>query len=406
MKKKIYLRDRISNRLKNLSALGKYVFSEMAEEKRKTINSGIEVIDLSAGNPDLPPPKEIIKALKKEADNPVNHRHPCYEGIIELKEAIADWFYRRFKVKLDPGEEVLILIGSKEGLTHLPLAFLNPQDYTIVPNPAYPAYKRGVIISGGKVYETPLLKENNWLPDLDKINKKVLTKAKLFYLNYPNNPTGSLASKEFLEKAVRFARKNKIILCNDMAYSEITFNGEKSFSLLEIPGAKEHTLEFHSFSKTYSMTGWRLGFVVGNRKLIRVLRNLKANFDSGVFHVIQKAAITALSLPPQVTKELCRTYKNRRDILVPALKSLGWEVKLPRGGIFVWAKIPGKKSSKRISLELLKKTGVLTTPGSGLGSEGEGYLRFSLTVPEDKIKEALERMKNFKSAVGGLEGLR
>jgi len=390
------MQDKISHRLKNLSSLGKYIFSEMAEEKKKVIKPGIEIIDLSAGNPDLPPPKEIIEALKKEADNPENHRHPVYEGIIELKKAIADWFFRRFKVKLDPEEEILILIGSKEGLAHLPLAFLNQNDYAIVPNPAYPAYKRGVIISGGKVYEVPLLKENNWLPDLDKINKKVLTKAKLFYLNYPNNPTGALASKEFLEKAVRFARKNKLILSNDMAYSEITFNDEKSFSLLEIPGAKEHTLEFHSFSKTYSMTGWRLGFVVGNRKLIRTLRDLKANLDSGVFHVIQKAAITALSLPPQVTKEICRTYKNRRDILVPDLKSLGWEVDSPGGTFFVWANIPGKKSSKRISLELLKKTGVLTTPGSGLGSEGEGYLRFSLTAPEDKIKEALERMKNFK----------
>ena len=393
MRIKISLQDKIASRMKNLD---KYVFAEMAEAKRKALDSGIEVIDLSAGNPDLPPPKEIIEALKKEADNPENHRHPVYEGIIELKKAIADWFFRRFKVKLDPEEEILILIGSKEGLAHLPLAFLNQNDYAIVPNPAYPAYKRGVIISGGKVYEVPLLKENNWLPDLDKINKKVLTKAKLFYLNYPNNPTGALASKEFLEKAVRFARKNKLILSNDMAYSEITFNDEKSFSLLEIPGAKEHTLEFHSFSKTYSMTGWRLGFVVGNRKLIRTLRDLKANLDSGVFHVIQKAAITALSLPPQVTKEICRTYKNRRDILVPDLKSLGWEVDSPGGTFFVWANIPGKKSSKRISLELLKKTGVLTTPGSGLGSEGEGYLRFSLTAPEDKIKEALERMKNFK----------
>jgi LL-diaminopimelate aminotransferase len=406
MKKKTNLQEKISDRMKNLSSLGKYIFSEMAEEKKKVIKSGIEIIDLSAGNPDLPPPKEIIEALKKEADNPENHRHPVYEGIIELKKAIADWFFRRFKVKLDPEEEILILIGSKEGLAHLPLAFLNQNDYAIVPNPAYPAYKRGVIISGGKIYEIPLLKEYNWLPDLDRINKKVLTKTKLFYLNYPNNPTGALAPKEFLEKTGRFARKNKLILCNDMAYSEITFNDEKSFSLLEIPGAKEHTLEFHSFSKTYSMTGWRLGFVVGNRKLIRVLRDLKANLDSGVFHVIQKAAITVLSLPSQVTKELCRTYKNRRDILVPALKSLGWEVDSPGGTFVVWAKIPGKKSSKRISLELLKKTGVLTTPGSGLGSEGEGYLRFSLTVPEDKIKEALERMKNFKSAVGGLEGLR
>jgi len=396
MKKKSGLQAKISFRLKNLSTLGKYVFAEMAGAKRKALNSGIEVIDLSAGNPDLSPPKEVVEALKREADNPENHRHPIYEGMIELKSAIADWFYRRFNVRLDPKEEVLILIGSKEGLAHLPLAFLNPQDFALVPDPAYPVYKRGVIMSGGKVYELPLLKENGWLPDLDRINRKVLDRTKLFFLNYPNNPTGALAPKEFLEKVARFAKKNKLILCNDMAYSEITFDGEKSFSLLEIPGAKECTLEFHSFSKTYSMTGWRLGFVVGNKKLIRVLKEFKTNLDSGVFHVIQKAAIVALSLHPQVIASICRKYQNRRDILVPGLKSLGWEIDLPRGGIFVWAKIPRRKSSKRVSLELLRKTGVLTTPGSGLGSCGEGYLRFSLTVPGEKIKEALEKMKNFK----------
>jgi LL-diaminopimelate aminotransferase len=396
MGKTIKSLTKLSNRLKKLSSLGKYIFAEIAEEKRKAINSGIEVIDLSSGNPDLPPPKEIIEALKKEANNPENHRHPIYEGMIELKCAIADWFYRRFKANLSPEEEILILIGSKEGLAHSPWAFLDSQDYALVPDPAYPAYKRGVIISGGKVCELPLLKENNWLPDLEKINKRILKKSKLLYLNYPHNPTGALAPKEFLEKVAKFAEENKLILCSDMAYSEITFDGEKSFSLLEIPGAKECTLEFHSFSKTYSMTGWRLGFVVGNKKLIRILRDFKANLDSGVFHVIQKAAIKALSLPSQVTASICRTYQNRRDILVPGLKSLGWEVDLPKGAIFVWAKIPGRKSSKRVCLELLRKTGVLTTPGSGLGSCGEGYLRFSLTASEEKIKEALERMKNFK----------
>jgi len=398
MKNKITLQDRIASKMKNL---GGYVFAEMAEAKRKALDSGIVVIDLSAGNPDLPPPKEIIEALKREADNPENHRHPVYEGIIELKEATSDWFYHRFNVRLDPEEEILVLIGSKEGLSHLPFAFLNQNEFAIVPNPAYPVYKRSVILAGGKVFEVPLLKENNWLPDLDKINKKVLSRVKLLYLNYPNNPTGALAPKEFLEKAVRFARKNKIILCNDMAYSEIVFDGGASFSLMQIPGAKDCALEFFSFSKTYSMSGWRLGFVVGNKKLIRILRDLKANLDSGVFHVIQKAAVTALSLPPQVTQEICRTYKNRRDILVPGLKSLGFEAEFPKGGIFVWAKIPGKINSKRFSLELLKKTGVLTTPGSGLGSAGEGYLRFSLTASEQKLREALEKMKKSKEIWGG-----
>lgn len=398
MKNKITLQDRIAPRMKKL---GGYVFAEMAEAKGKALDSGIEVIDLSAGNPDFPPPKKIIEALKREADNPENHRHPVYEGIIELKEAISDWFYHRFNVRLDPEEEILVLIGSKEGLSHLPLAFLNQNEFAIVPDPAYPVYKRSVMLTGGKVYEVQLFKENNWLPDLDKMNKKVLSRAKLLYLNYPNNPTGALAPKEFLEKAVKFARKNKLILCNDMAYSEIVFYGGKSFSLMQIPRAKECALEFFSFSKTYSMSGWRLGFAVGNKKLIRILRDLKANLDSGVFHVIQKAAITALSLPPQVTQEICRIYENRRYILVPGLKSLGFEAEFPKGGIFVWAKIPGKRSSKTVSLELLKKTGVLTTPGSGLGSAGEGYLRFSLTASEEKIKEALNRMKNLKEIWGG-----
>ena len=398
MRNKITLQDRITSRMKNL---GGYVFAEMAEAKRKALDSGIEVIDLSAGNPDLPPPKEIIEALKREADNPENHRHPVYEGIIELKEAISDWFYHRFNVRLDPEEEILVLLGSKEGLSHLPLAFLNQSDFALVPNPAYPVYKRSVILAGGKVFEVPLLKENDWLPDLDKINKRIMDKAKLLYLNYPNNPAGALAPKEFLEKAVKIARKNKLILCNDMAYSEIVFDRGESFSLMQIPRAKECALEFFSFSKTYSMSGWRLGFVVGNKKLIRILRDLKTNFDSGVFHVIQKSAITALSLPPQVTKEICRIYENRRDILVPGLKSLGFDAELPKGGIFVWAKIPGKINSRRLSLELLKKTGILTTPGSGLGSAGEGYLRFSLTASEQKLKEALEKMKNFNEIWGG-----
>lgn len=395
------MKDKISFRLKDLSLLGKYVFSQMAEEKKKALDSGMEVIDLSLGNPDLPPPEEIIEALKKEADNLENHRHPIYQGMIELKTAIADWFFRRFKVQLDPEEEVLILIGSKEGLSHLPLAFMNPDDYALIPDPSYPAYKRSVVISGGKVYDLPLSKENGWLPDLDRINKKVLDKAKLFYLNYPHNPTGALAPEEFLEKVANFAQKNKLVLCNDMAYSEITFDGKSSYSLLEIPNAKEYTLEFHSFSKTYSMTGWRLGFVVGNKKLIGILRELKANFDSGVFHVIQKAAIKALSLPPQVISSICRTYENRRDILVPGLKSLGWEVDLPQGAIFVWAKMPKRKSSRKVCFELLRKTGVLTTPGSGLGSCGKGYLRFSLTAPEEKIKEALAKMRNHKYIWGG-----
>ena len=398
MRKSFKIEDKISSRLKNLE---EYVFFDVAKAKEKAVLSGKEVIDLGGGNPDLPPHPKIIEALKKEADNPDNHRHPIYEGLPELKKAIAFWFKRRFGVSLDPDSEILILIGSKEGLSHVNLAFIEGGDWALVPNPAYPVYKRSVILAGGKVLDMPLLRENSWRPDFGKLQRKNLSKVKLLFLNYPNNPTGAIADKGFFREAVDFAKENKIVICHDMAYSEITFDGNRAESILQIKGAKERTLEFFSFSKTYGMTGWRLGFVVGDKKLINALKNVEIIVNSGAFHVLQKAAIVGLSLPDEEIQKVRQTYQERRDVLVNGLKELGWGLESPKGGIFVWAKIPScsersesnKYDSKKMTKLLIEKAGVVTVPGVGLGSQGEGYLRFSLIVDKERIKEAVERIK-------------
>jgi len=391
VKKKLRPEDKISSKVKSLEP---YVFHEIARAKEKALSSGIDLIDLGAGNPDLIPTQKLIQSLRKEASNPENHRHPVYEGLLELKAKIAEWFFQRFRVKLDPENEILILAGAKEGLSLSPVAFLNRNDIALVPDPAYPVYKRSVLLAGGKVETFPLLKEYNWLPDLERI--KVKANTRMIFLNYPNNPTGAVAPKGFFERLLDFAYDKDIIICHDMAYSEITFNGVRSHSLLEIDDAKKITLEFFSFSKTYSLTGWRLGFVVGNKDLIKALTQVKVTFSSGVFHPIQRAAAVALSLPEKSLKKLVRTYQKRRNVLVDGLKESGWDAESPKGAIFVWAKMPGKANSKSLSLKLIQKAGVLTTPGVGLGQQGRDYVRFSLTSPLDKIEEALRRMRKVK----------
>lgn len=390
MRKGFNIEDKISSRLKNLE---EYVFFDLAKATKNAVLSGKDVIDLGGGNPDLPPHSKIIEALKKEAEVLENHRHPVYEGLPELKKAIASWFEKRFGVGVDPDSEILILIGSKEGLSHVSLAFIDKGDGALVPDPAYPIYSRGVILAGGNVLDMPLLRENFWRPDFNKLQKKDLSKAKLLFLNYPNNPTGALADKEFFKEVVDFAKENDMLICQDMAYSEITFDGNKSVSMLQIPEAKERTLEFHSFSKTYGMTGWRLGFVVGNGKLVNALKDVEVVINSGAFHVLQKAAMVALSLSDEATRKVRETYQERRDVLVNGLNGLGWEVENPRGGIFVWAKILYEYDSKKMAKLLIDKAGIVTTPGVGLGSEGEGYLRFSLIADKERMKETVERIK-------------
>jgi LL-diaminopimelate aminotransferase len=387
------IESRISSRLKEL---GEYVFHGVQEAKKKALASGKDIIDLGGGNPDLPPHPKVIEALKQAADIPELHRHPIYEGLPELKKAVASWMKRRFSVEVDPESEVLILLGSKEGIAHVSWAFIDPGDVALVPDPAYPVFRRGTILAGGRPVLMPLLMENRWLPDFQKISKEDLSKAKLLFLNYPNNPTGALADREFLQKAVDFAKENELVVCQDMAYSEITFNGKKSESILTIEGAKENCLEFFSFSKTYGMTGWRLGFVVGNAKLIDALRRVEINVNSGAFHVLQKAAVVALSLSDGEIDPVRKTYQERRDVLVKGLRDSEWEVKNPKGSIFVWAKIPYDVDSKVMANLLIEQTGIITAPGAGLGPSGEGYLRFSLIEDRARLQEAVHRMKSLK----------
>ena len=387
------IESKISSRLRSLE---EYVFFDVVEAKKKALLSGKDIIDLGGGNPDLPPHPKVVEALKKAADVPENHRHPVYQGILELRQAVASWMKRRFNLDIDPESEVWILIGSKEGLSHVSWAFIDPGDTALVPDPAYPPFKRGVMLAGGKPVLMPLLKENRWLPDFEKIKKEDLSKAKLLFLNYPNNPTGALADKEFFQRAVDFAKENDLIICQDMAYSEITFDGARSESILTIGGAKDNCLEFFSFSKTYGMTGWRLGFVVGNSRLIDALKQIEVSVHSGAFHVLQKAAVVALSLEDKDIDETRRTYQQRRDVLVKGLRDLEWEVKNPKGSIFTWAKIPYDLDSKKIANLLIEQTGIVTTPGAGLGPSGEGYLRFSLIVEEERLKEAVQRMKSLE----------
>lgn len=391
MREKFKIEDQISLRVKSLRP---YLFYKIAKAKEKALASGKELIDLGAGDPDLFPQKKIIETLRAQALKPENHRHPVYEGIMELKVAIAEWFSNRFRVKLNPEDEILILGGSKEGLGLIPWAILNPNEIALVPDPGYPVYHRSVLLSGGKPVFFPLIKENNWLPDLDKI--KVSFKTKLIFLNYPNNPTGAVPDLSFFEKLFEFAQKNKIVVCNDMAYSEISYDGKKSHSFLEIEGAKEIALEFFSFSKTYSMTGWRIGFVVGNKKLIDALREIKVTLSSGVFHLTQKGALSALSLPQKEIDKIRKVYQQRRDVLVKGLKELGWRPEVPQGAIFVWAKIPFSLDSEKMAMMLLEKGGILTTPGIGLGKSGKDYIRFSLTSPVEKIKGGLKRMERIR----------
>lgn len=385
------IESKIASRVKDL---GEYAFFAVAEAKRKALASGKDIIDLGGGNPDLPPHPKIVQALKQAADVPENHRHPVYQGIPELRQAAASWLKRRFGLDVDPESEVWILIGSKEGLAHVSWAFIDPGDVALIPDPAYPPYKRNVELCGGKPVLMPLLREKRWLPELGKIRLENLSKAKLLFLNYPNNPTGALADRRFLQRVVDFATENEVLVCQDMAYSEITFDGTKAESILTIDGAKENCLEFFSFSKTYGMTGWRLGFVVGNSKLIDALKQIEVSVHSGAFHVLQKAAIVALSLDEKDIAQVRRTYQERRDVLVEGLKNLGWEVDNPKGSIFVWARTPGGFDSEGAASMLIEKAGIVTTPGSGLGPSGEGYLRFSLIADKERLKEAVLRMKS------------
>jgi LL-diaminopimelate aminotransferase len=369
-----------------------YLFASIDKMKQHAREEGVDLIDLSIGDPDIPTPPHIVRSMQKAVEKPVHHRYPSYEGMVSFREAVARWYGRRFCVKLDPLVEVLSLIGSKEGIGHIPLAFIDPGDAVLVPSPGYPVYSVGTLFAGGENYAMPLTENNNFLPDLDGIPKNILKKAKLIFLNYPNNPTSAMATMTFYKEVIRIALRHNIIVCHDASYTEIYFNN-KPLSFMQVPGAKDVGIEFHSLSKTYNMTGWRIGFAVGNREVLAGLGKIKTNLDSGVFQAIQEAAIVALDTENHILSTIRKTYQERRDRLFNGLRKIGMHVTKPDATFYIWAKIPSRFDSMGFVKHLLNRAGVLATPGNGFGDAGEGYVRFALTAPVEKIQEAVERIE-------------
>ena len=373
-----------------------YLFAEIDRKKQEKIDQGVDVIDLGVGDPDMPTPEPIVEAAKKALEKPENHRYPSYVGMMAFREAVARWYKRRFGVDLDPSGEVITLIGSKEGIAHFPLAFIDKGDVVLCPDPAYPVYSIGTMFAGGEVYKIPLLEKNNFLPDIDSIPEEVVKRAKIIWINYPNNPTSAKATKDFYKKLVDWAKKNNIIVASDFAYSEIYTGDEKPVSILEVEGAKDVAIEFHSLSKTYNMTGWRIGMAVGNRELISALGKVKTNIDSGQFQAVQEAGITALELGDEIVGGIRKIYKERKKAMVEALESAGLEIYKSDFTFYLWIKVPEGFTSAQFVAKLLDEAGIVCTPGNGFGEYGEGYFRISLTVPTDRLLEAAERISRLK----------
>ncbi len=383
---------------RRLSRIPVYLFSQIAELKRQLRQEGVDIIDLGIGDPDRPTPRHIIEALKEAVEDPQTHRYDeSGFGDLELRRAFCEWFEKRFGVRLDPERNIQVLIGSKEGLAHLIWTYVEPGDVVLVPDPAYPVYRNNTLLAGGEPYYMPLLKENKFLPDLSAIPEKVAKKAKLLFLNYPNNPTAAVADLDFFREVVEFAHKYEILVAHDAAYSEVTFDGYVAPSLLQVEGAFDVVVEFHTLSKTFNMTGWRLGFAVGNEQAIKDLSKLKSHVDSSVFLAIQRAGIAAYCGPWEPVKETMEAYRRRRDVLVEGLQRLGCPVEKPKGTFYVWIPVPEGETSESFSEKLLRKAGVLTIPGTGYGKHGEGFVRASLTLldpnPEARLQEAVERME-------------
>ncbi|MCL6119990.1 MAG: LL-diaminopimelate aminotransferase [Deltaproteobacteria bacterium] len=379
-----------SDRLKQLPV---YLFAEIDKLKSQVKARGVDIISFGIGDPDLPTPKAIVDILKKESEIDANQKYPSYEGLLKFRESVSNWYKKRFNITLDPETEVLSLIGSKEGIGHLPLAFINPGDVVLIPDPGYPVYRAGTIFAGGIPYIMPLKEENDFLPDFSIIPNDILKKAKLMFLNYPNNPTSASADRHFFNEVVKFAKTNEIIVAHDFAYSEV-YTGEKgNDSFLEANGAKEIGIEFHSLSKTFNMTGFRIGFAAGNEEIIKGLGAVKTNLDSGVFQAIQLAGAYGLDNELKAVEDNNKIYKKRRELLVSGLEKLGYKVYKSDATFYVWAHVPKTgMTSKDFAVSLLNETGIIVTPGSGFGENGEGFVRFSLTLSENRIKEALVRM--------------
>ncbi|MDV0447123.1 LL-diaminopimelate aminotransferase [Methanosarcinaceae archaeon Ag5] len=387
------------NYSERILTLPPYLFASIDESKKAMIDKGVDVIDLGVGDPDRPTPSHIVESMVDAVRDPKNHQYPSYVGLMEFRVAVADWMKKTRNVTVDPKTQVLTLLGSKEGVAHVPFAFINPGDVVLCPNPGYPVYTIGTKFACGVPYEMPLLAKNNFLPDYDAIPKDVLKKAKLLFINYPNNPTGAVADKAFFEKTVKFAKENDLIVVHDNAYSEMVYDDYKSPSFFEIPGAMDVGIEFYSMSKTYNMTGWRLGFAVGNKDLIAAFGKVKSNIDSGAFDAIQRAGITALTSSQQCVAEMNAVYTQRRNVLIDGLKSIGLDVKPQKATFYVWAPVPEGYDSMGFAKLLLEEAGIVVTPGVGFGKSGEGFVRFALTKEVTRINEAVERMKKIKSKI-------
>jgi LL-diaminopimelate aminotransferase len=381
---------------KRIEDLPPYLFAEIDRRKRVALERGVDLIDLGIGDPDIPTPPAVVEKLLESASKPANHRYPSSAGMPEFRQAVTSWYRNRFNVRLDAEKEVVSLIGSKEGIGNMAVAFVDPGDVVLVASPCYPVYHIGTAFAGGKSYFLPLRKENRFLPDLDSVPPDVANQAKLLWINYPNNPTAAVADRDFYERVVAFAERHNVIVCHDAAYSEMGYDGYRPMSFLEVDGAKEVGIEFHSLSKTFNMTGWRIGMAVGNPQLVAGLAQAKSNLDSGIFQAIQEAAIEALRLGDRIVEPSRTIYQQRRDILVDGLRAVGLKCDKPRATFYVWVAAPRGLTSAEFTAKLLDEAGVVTTPGNGFGEAGEGYVRFTLCVDKEKLKEVAERAHSLR----------
>lgn len=381
---------RVSERLKKIPP---YLFAEIDRKIAEAKAQGKDVISLGIGDPDTPTLQPVVDAMHEAIDNPKNHDYPPYNGTETFRKAACAWMKKRFGVELDADAEMLCNIGSKEAIAHVFFAFVDEGDYTLVPDPGYPVYKNATIFAGGTPYSMPLLEENGFLPDLDAIPEDIAKKSKLLFLNYPNNPTGAVASKEFFKKAVDFCKKYDILLCSDMAYSEMTYDGYKAPSVLEVEGAMDVAIEFYSHSKSYNMTGWRVGFVCGNKDAVKALGTIKNNIDSGTFKAIQDAAIKAFEIDESYIENLNNMYQERRDAMEAGLRELGWDIKPSKATFYIWIPVPKGYTSEQFATKMLEDAAIVVPPGNGYGKYGEGYIRIALTKDVDTIKKCINRMK-------------
>jgi LL-diaminopimelate aminotransferase len=385
---------RISQRVENLPP---YLFVQISKNIAAKKARGEEVISFAIGDPDMPTPDHIIETLCEAAHDNANHHYPDSEGLPEFRRAVAEWYQKRFRVTLDPDKEVVSLIGAKEGIAHIALCLIDTDDLALVPDPGYPVYSIGTRLCGGKIHYLPINENNHYLPELESIPEEILRRAKVLWLNYPNNPTGAVAGLDFFQRTVEFAQKNNIAVCHDGPYSEVAFNGYQPVSFMQARGAKEVGIEFHSLSKTYNMTGWRIGMAVGNASLIDALRRVKSNLDSGIPLAIQRAAIAALRGPQSCIEEHNNIYQKRRDKVLQALKQLGIKANTPMASLYIWAKAPEGYSSTEFANDLLEQVNVVVTPGTGYGPSGEGYVRLSLTISDASLEKGLTRLAEWKN---------